>query len=79
MSKEMEGAQCQMQKRNNSVTQKWTIQYPDESVKIPTKGFNEQFGFHCNKPFYFRSRLPMKRVVECRGANNVILKKYRKD
>lgn len=26
-----------------------------------------------------RSRLPMKRVAECHGANNVWLRKYRKN
>jgi len=28
------------------------------------------------EPFYFRSRLPMQRVVECVGANNAVLKKW---
>jgi hypothetical protein len=39
---------------------------------------NEDFGFQVNRPFYFRSRLPMKRVVECVGARNIVLKRYAK-
>jgi hypothetical protein len=36
----------------------------------------KDFGFHINRPFYFRSRLPMKRVAECVGANNMVLRRY---
>jgi len=39
---------------------------------------NEEFGFYINRPFYFRSRLPMRRVAETIGANNVVLKRYAK-
>jgi hypothetical protein len=34
------------------------------------------FGFYANEPFYLRSRLPMQRVAECVGANNIVLKKW---
>lgn len=34
---------------------------------------------HCDRPFYLRSRLPMKRVAECHGANNVWLRRWRKN
>jgi hypothetical protein len=37
------------------------------------------FGFRVDTPFYFRSRLPMQRVAECVGANNVTLKKWAKN
>jgi hypothetical protein len=33
----------------------------------------------CNRPFYLRSRLPMKRVAEAVGANNVAIKRWRKN
>jgi hypothetical protein len=36
------------------------------------------FGFLVDEPFYFRSRLPMQRVAECVGANNIVLKKWAK-
>jgi hypothetical protein len=39
----------------------------------------KDFGFHINRPFYFRSRLPMKRVAECHGANNIWLRRWRKN
>jgi hypothetical protein len=34
--------------------------------------------FVVNTPFYFRSTLPMQRVAECVGANNIVLKKWAK-
>jgi len=37
---------------------------------------NKDFGMSINRPFYLRSRMPMQRVVECWGANNIILSDY---
>jgi hypothetical protein len=65
-------------KRNNA-NQRWKIIYLDKADKIRTKGFNKEFGFHINRPFYIRSRMPMQRVAECHGANNVWLKRWRKN
>jgi len=31
------------------------------------------------EPFYLRSKLPMQRVAECVGANNITLKKWYKN
>jgi hypothetical protein len=31
------------------------------------------------EPFYLRSKLPMQRVAECVGANNIVLKKWYKN
>jgi len=39
---------------------------------------NENFGFHINRPFYIRSRLPMQRVAETVGAANIALKRFAK-
>jgi hypothetical protein len=72
-----EGATVSVQYKNNSVQQRWKIVYVDNASKERTEGFNEQFGFHINRPFYIRSRLPMKRIAECVGANNVILRRWR--
>jgi hypothetical protein len=33
-------------------------------------------GMLVNTEFYFRSKLPMQRVAECVGANNIVLKKW---
>jgi hypothetical protein len=59
--------------------QKWKILYLDQAKPLRTKGFNKEFGFHINRPFYVRSRMPMQRVIECHGANNVWLKRWRKN
>jgi hypothetical protein len=47
--------------------------------KEPTKGLYKEFGLHVNRPFYLVSRLPMKRVAECVGASNVVIKRYVKN
>jgi hypothetical protein len=65
--------------KNNNANQRWKIIYLDKADKIRTKGFNKEFGFHINRPFYIRSRMPMQRVAECHGANNVWLKRWRKN
>jgi hypothetical protein len=36
-------------------------------------------GIRVDEPFYLRSKLPMQRVAECVGANNVTLKKWYKN
>jgi hypothetical protein len=64
---------------SNNANQKWKIVYLDKAEAIRTKGFNKEFGFHINRPFYIRSRMPMQRVAECHGANNVWLKRWRKN
>ena len=61
----------------NNANQRWKILYVDKAPKIRTKGFNKEFGLHINRPFYIRSRMPMQRVIECHGANNVWLKRWR--
>jgi hypothetical protein len=40
---------------------------------------DKDFGFHRNRPFYIRSRLPMKRVAEAHGANNIDIRRWRKN
>jgi hypothetical protein len=47
-------------------------------VKVATTGVSKTSGFRINVPFFIVSRLPMKRVAECVGANNVVLKRYAK-
>jgi hypothetical protein len=64
---------------NKAANQRWKIIYVDKAEKVRTKGFNKEFGFHINRPFYLRSRMPMQRVAECHGANNVWLKRWRKN
>jgi len=58
---------------------KWKIVYLDKAEEAQSKGLHEDFGFHIGRPFYFRSRLPMKRVVECLGDSNLVLKRWRKN
>ena len=66
--KDVEGQSVIVWNKHNGKNQQWRVVYVDESEKIVTKGLNADFGMHCNRPFYLRSRLPMKRVAECHGA-----------
>jgi hypothetical protein len=77
--KDAEGTAVQAWKRNGSAAQRWKVAYLDEQKKAQTKGLHKDTGFEINRPFYFVSRLPMKRVMECIGANNVVLKRWRKN
>jgi hypothetical protein len=45
---------------------------------MPSKGFSKEYGFHINRPFYFVSRLPFKRVAEGNGSN-ITLRRWRKN
>jgi len=82
-SKDEEGSAVIVNTQNNNkannANQRWKIIYLDKAEKVRTKGFNKEFGFHINRPFYIRSRMPMQRVAECHGANNVWLKRWRKN
>jgi hypothetical protein len=49
------------------MSQQWKIVYLDKADKIQTKGLVEDFGFHANRPFYIRSRMPFKRVIGMHG------------
>ena len=53
--------------------------YVDKAGKTADKGIDKDFGFHRNRPFYIRSRLPMKRFAECVGASNVQIRRYVKN
>jgi hypothetical protein len=74
-----EGRAVQVYKKNGSAAQKWTIIYEDKKGRTKTRGMNEKANIEINRPFYLRSRMPMQRVVECWGANNIILSDFIKD
>ena len=78
-STDKEGQKVQMSKRSGKTNQRWKVVYEDKMEKESTKGLNAEFGMHIARPFYLVSRLPMKRVAECHGANNIWLKRYRKN
>jgi hypothetical protein len=77
--KDAEGQNVIVWNKHNGANQKWRMVYVDEAPAIKNEGYNEDYGMHCNRPFYLRSQLPMKRVAECHGANNVWLRRWRKN
>jgi len=77
--KDAEGQPVIVWNKHTGANQKWKVIYVDKAKPVPTKGYNEDFGFHVNRPFYMVSRLPMSRIAECVGANNVTLKRWRKN
>jgi hypothetical protein len=67
--------------RHGHPSQRWRISYlhlKDARDTYTKKGSMSKrgFGFLANEPFYLRSKLPMQRVAECVGANNIVLKKW---
>jgi hypothetical protein len=76
--KDAEGQAVIVWGRHGKPNQRWRVQYTDQ-VTQQTKGMNEDFGFVCNKPFYIVSRLPMRRVAESIGANNITIRRWRKN
>jgi hypothetical protein len=78
-AKDEEGRQVIAWRRHNGANQRWKIVYLDKAEKMQSEGLNKDFGMVCNRPFYFRSRLPMGRIAEMHGNNNVWLKRWRKN
>jgi hypothetical protein len=75
-SRDVEGQAVQVHGNNGGKNQKWNVVYLDKAPKVKNTGMNEEFGFFMNRPFYLQSRLPMRRVAECVGANNVVIRRY---
>jgi hypothetical protein len=65
--------------KHGKPNQRWRVLYVDKAEPTQKEGLNTEWGMHCNKPFYLRSRLPMKRVAECHGSNNLWLRRWRKN
>jgi hypothetical protein len=76
---DQEGQAINVQNNNGSTGQRWSVLYLDKKGKTETSGLNEEFGFYINRPFYLVSELPFNRVAESPGANNVVLKRWRKN
>jgi len=74
--KDVEGQAVWVWKKHGGKNQRWNVVYLDKSTKIKTEGINEDFGFHVNRPFYIVSRLPMQRVAEAKGNNNIALSRW---
>jgi hypothetical protein len=47
--------------------------------KCDNEGLNEDFGFWPNRPFYMRSRMPMRRVMRCHGGGWIHLNRWVKN
>ena len=76
-SKDEEGQPVIVHAQTAGLNQKWKVLYLDKAPKTETKGLNEEFGFHINRPFYLVSELPFNRVAEMLGGTNMVLKRWR--
>jgi hypothetical protein len=74
-NKDVEGQQIIVWNRHNGWNQRWRVIYTDKASKERSKGFDREYGFYINRPFYFRSRLPMWRVAET-VSNYLRLRRY---
>jgi hypothetical protein len=64
---------------NRNASQVWIIRYTDNMGDEAYQKKGEKDADHnmiALEPFYLRSKLPMQRVAECVGANNITLKKW---
>jgi hypothetical protein len=73
-----EGNNVEAHVQNGSTQQKWKIRYVDTVKAGPTEGLDDNWGFHRNRPFFIRSKMPSGRTVEVAGSN-LILKTILKD
>jgi hypothetical protein len=78
-NKDVEGQAVIVHKRHGGANQRWKVVYIDKAAPEPTKGLNKEFGFHIRRPFYLVSRLPMHRVAQVHGHNNILLNRYVKN
>lgn len=63
-------------KRTNGANQRWKVVYKDKAT-VQTKGLDDEFGFHINRPFYIISRLPSNRALSYVGGYaNIRMMKY---
>jgi hypothetical protein len=65
--------------RKEAANQRWKVVYVDDADKEADKGFNKDFGFHINRPFYFRSRMMFHRVIEQHSNSWNYLRRYVKN
>jgi hypothetical protein len=68
-NRDVEGQKVIVHRRHNGSNQRWKIVYTDKATKEPTTGLNKEYGLYINRAFYFRSRLPMKRIAEVVGTD----------
>jgi hypothetical protein len=77
-AKDEEGQAVVVSEMKQAKNQQWNVVYLDKADKDRTKGRNDDFNFYINRPFHMVSRLPLKRVIESIGANNMVIKRYTK-
>jgi len=77
--KDEEGRQVIVWGKHGGANQRWKVVYKDKAGDIAATGLNKEFGFHVNRAFYFVSRLPMHRLVEAKGNNNISLMRWAKN
>jgi hypothetical protein len=74
--KDVEGQPVLAWNKHGKANQRWRIIYLDKAEKMQEKGLHEDFGFHINRPFYIRSRLPMQRLAEMHGNTYIYMRRW---
>jgi hypothetical protein len=74
--KDAEGQPVIVWNKHGKANQRWRIIYLDKAEKMQEKGLHEDFGFHINRPFYIRSRLPMQRLAEMHGNTYIYMRRW---
>lgn len=60
------------------MNQRWKIVYVKDAPKVPTQGFNKEYGFFINRPFVLQSQCPMNYVAGFRGGTGLALRHLNK-
>jgi hypothetical protein len=74
-NRDEEGRKVIVWRRHNGANQRWRVVYTDKAAKEATSGYSKEWGMYINRPFYLRSRMPMRRVAES-VSTDVRLKRY---
>lgn len=76
--KDAEAQDVQAYNKHGGANQKFKVIYLDKKGKEQTKGYNEKWGMHINRPFYIVSKMHLNRVVSVAGGYNLVIQS-RKD
>jgi len=77
--RDAEGQNIIVWKRHNGLNQKWRIIYVDTTKEEKKEGIDLVWGFHYDRPFYLRSKMPGGRTVEVVGGRNLVIRRVVKD
>lgn len=68
-----EGNDLTVYNNHGALNQRFKIEYLDKQKAEQTKGLNEEYGLHINRPFFIVSKSAMNRVITVAGGYNLVI------